>query len=570
MKLAHALALIVLLALATAPASAQTYTLGDTLTVIQRPLLNIPALVRPGDTLEISCAADPTTTGWAASLRFGALDVPLSVTASSYDASTTWWTVQATVPEMPVLELYDLHVSADGGIDDTTRDAVRVISQFRDDFYFVHITDPHIPTYLYYDQSGADTDSSTSECLRAITEDVNIINPEFVLLTGDMIHEGELEEYLDKRYYSRAQMHLQEFDVPVFLTAGNHDIGGWDSTPPSDGTARRNWWRFFGWSRLDSPPAGAPWYTQDYSFDYGPVHFVGLEAYDNYDEWRYGTYGAESFTSGQMTWLSQDLSAAAAQYNVLFHHYDFDNELNLNSLGIDLALWGHIHRDQDDYTAPYDVCTDNAGGTNSPFRLIRFFSGEFDPRPTLEAYEGDELYTVTSPADDGTHDEVSVQIHNAYAERFQFGRVKVTMPTASGYVVTGGTLAQVDDSGATAVCYVDVDIQANSTTTVVVEMDDTSSVPSLSASRLSAHPNPFNPSTEISFEMPAAGACRLTVFDARGHRVRTLVNGSRAEGSHKVTWDGRNETGDALPSGTYLLGLRAGTYGETRKLSLVR
>ena len=64
---------------------------------------------------------------------------------------------------------------------DTTQDAVRVIPAYRDDFYFVHITDTHLPTYLYYYQDGADTDSTTSEGLREITLDVNIINPAFVI-----------------------------------------------------------------------------------------------------------------------------------------------------------------------------------------------------------------------------------------------------------------------------------------------------------------------------------------------------------------------------------------------------
>ena len=53
----------------------------------------------------------------------------------------------------------------------------------------------------------------------------------------------KLEDYLGSRYYSRAQQLLREFQVPVYLTAGNHDLGGWDDTPPADGTARRDWWR---------------------------------------------------------------------------------------------------------------------------------------------------------------------------------------------------------------------------------------------------------------------------------------------------------------------------------------
>ncbi len=370
-RLPAAFAVVLFVSLAAA-AAAQTYTVGDTLTVIQRPLLNIPSIVRPGDPLPISCDAEPGTTGWTATLIHDQLEVPLTIDDAAYDPATLWWTLDVTTPPVPLFELYDLRVTADG-LDDTTRDAVKVIPEFRTTFEIVHVTDTHIPTYLYYDEPGAETDSTTSMNLRAITEDINIINPEFVVLTGDFIHEGELEDYLDRRYYSRAQMHLNEFDVPVYLTAGNHDIGGWSSTPPSDGTARRDWWRFFGWRRLDNPPAGAPSRTQDYSFDYGPIHFTALEAYDNYDGWRYSIYGAESFTWAQMSWLADDLAAAAgAQRHVLLHHYDFDDELNLSSLGVDLSLSGHIHSDREDSTYPMDVVTDNAGGINRPFRLVRF------------------------------------------------------------------------------------------------------------------------------------------------------------------------------------------------------
>ncbi|MBU1072798.1 metallophosphoesterase, partial [bacterium] len=359
---------------------------------------------------------------------------------------------------------------------------------------------------------------------------------------------------------------------PVYLTAGNHDVGGWSDTPPSDGTARRDWWRLFGWRKLDAPPPAELIYTQNYSFDYGPVHFVGLEAYDNYDSWRYSIYGAESFTARQMLWLQGDLTDADALYNVLFHHYDFGNELNLSSLGLDMSLWGHIHRDTDDNTPPYDISTDNAGGSNRPFRLVRFFSGEFDPRPTLEAQDGDVLRVTYAPANDGTHDLVTAQVVNGYGERFEYGRLRIHMPAdAAGFIVSGGTLAQVDDTGGTALCYVDVDIPANGQATVIVEVDDAAGTPpAVSASRLSAHPNPFNPRTEITFAMPAAGACRLTVFDALGREVAVLADGRRESGPQTVTWDGRDTEGMSLPSGTYFVGLRAGTYVETRKVTLVR
>jgi len=237
--------------------------IGDTLTVIQRPLVNIPAIVVEGDILHIDCDADEATTGWGAALTRGAIEIPLDVQAASHDPSTLWWRLSCPVPQVALHELYDLRITADGGIDDVTLNAVKVIPAFKNDYYFIHITDTHLPTHMYYTESGSEKDRSEEIDLLEVMADIDIINPEFVLLTGDLVNEGELEDFLNWRVYTRAQALLCDFPVPVFLTAGNHDIGGWDDTPPPDGTARRDWWRFFGWNRLDDPPPGAPWYTQN-------------------------------------------------------------------------------------------------------------------------------------------------------------------------------------------------------------------------------------------------------------------------------------------------------------------
>lgn len=556
-------------------ASAQTWALGDTLTVIQKPLQNIPEIVVSGGQLDIRCEADPGTTGWQVFLERGEFNIPLVLLSATYDSPTTWWRLAAEVPQVPLLEIYDLKVTASGGLVDVARQSVQVRATFPDEFYFVHITDTHLPTYLYYDENGAETDSSTTIGLRHITQDVNLINPVFVLVTGDLINEGELEDFLSRRYYSRAQRQLREFEVPVFLTAGNHDIGGWDPTPPPAGTARRDWWRFFGWKRLDDPPAGAPARTQDYSFDFGPVHFVGLEAYDNYDSWRWPIYGDESFTQDQLNWLQQDLQATDRSTKVLFHHHDFAGELNLELLGVDLALSGHIHRDTEDSSVPLAITTDNASGTNRPFRLIRYADGQFFTQPSLEAgFDGQTLTTTYQPDDSGNHDLVRVTIQNGYAQAFDDGRLKLAMPEgATRFIVEGGTLIQVDQTGAHPVCHLKVSIPASGSLTVTLKVDDAApaeETPTVVTRLLGAHPNPFNPRTVLSFELAAEGAVRLDIFDLQGRLVRTLVDAHLERGTHTRVWDGFDGRGGALPSGTYLAALRLLDYSETRKITLVR
>jgi len=66
------------------------------------------------------------------------------------------------------------------------------------------------------------------------------------------------------------------------------------------------------------------------------------------------------------------------------------------------------------------------------------------------------------------------------------------------------------------------------------------------------YPNPFNPMTSIAFSLPAAEQVKLAVYDVAGRHVRTLHDGVAAAGEHTVVWDGTDQAGRAVPSGTYV------------------
>jgi hypothetical protein len=83
-------------------------------------------------------------------------------------------------------------------------------------------------------------------------------------------------------------------------------------------------------------------------------------------------------------------------------------------------------------------------------------------------------------------------------------------------------------------------------------------------------PNPFNPLTRIRFRLAESGPVRITVHDVAGRLVRVLVDGARAAGLHEVVFDGRDDQGRAVASGTYYCRLTAGTFRQTRTMSLVR
>jgi hypothetical protein len=84
------------------------------------------------------------------------------------------------------------------------------------------------------------------------------------------------------------------------------------------------------------------------------------------------------------------------------------------------------------------------------------------------------------------------------------------------------------------------------------------------------HPNPFNPSTTIAFAVDQDGPAVLGVYDLRGQRIRTLLTENLTAGSHEVRWDGLDDNGRQLPSGTYLARLSSNGQTTTHKLVLAK
>ncbi len=85
-----------------------------------------------------------------------------------------------------------------------------------------------------------------------------------------------------------------------------------------------------------------------------------------------------------------------------------------------------------------------------------------------------------------------------------------------------------------------------------------------------AAPNPFNPRTQIAFDLARPGQVRLAVYDLRGALVRTLEEGSLPAGRHVRTWDGTDDAGAAMASGTYIVTIDAGDFHARQKGVLLK
>ena len=83
-------------------------------------------------------------------------------------------------------------------------------------------------------------------------------------------------------------------------------------------------------------------------------------------------------------------------------------------------------------------------------------------------------------------------------------------------------------------------------------------------------PNPFNPATTIRFRLPQDGFVDLSVYDVAGQLLRSLERDHRQAGSYRVTWDGRDGSGNDVATGIYFSRLRTGSVDLLGKMLLVR
>jgi hypothetical protein len=84
------------------------------------------------------------------------------------------------------------------------------------------------------------------------------------------------------------------------------------------------------------------------------------------------------------------------------------------------------------------------------------------------------------------------------------------------------------------------------------------------------YPNPFNPSTTIAFSISERSNVELSIYDLRGRRIRTLIRGEISPGDHTVVWDGTDERGGRIGSGSYFYRITTNGVVVTRRMVVVK
>lgn len=88
------------------------------------------------------------------------------------------------------------------------------------------------------------------------------------------------------------------------------------------------------------------------------------------------------------------------------------------------------------------------------------------------------------------------------------------------------------------------------------------------------YPNPFNPETMIQYDIPHLNGdevkVQIKIYNVKGQTVRSLGGAKKSAGTHKIKWDGKNDSGIPVPSGTYFYTIKAGQFKDTKKMMLIK
>lgn len=230
-------------------------------------------------------------------------------------------------------------------------------------------------------------------------------------------------------------------------------------------------------------------------------------------------------------------------------------------------------------------------------------------------YSGEEEYTTESTASDerpigpegvyGPYTLSANRIVNLHELRLPSGPMAVRVANQSGSVDWGMSLHPADqayqgksdalayggDADRDELLIVDVPADGNyglavwKTTSRELEKDGTYNLEiapagvtgvgdpvtaPMTTTLVGITPNPFNPATNIAFELAAEGQVQVEIYDLRGRRMRTLVHGTAGAGRHVATWNGRDDAGDRVVSGLYIVRLSFGGVSETMKVVLMQ
>jgi hypothetical protein len=290
--------------------------------------------------------------------------------------------------------------------------------------------------------------------------------------------------------------------------------------------------------------------------------------------WQSASTGGEPTSFQVIVSINYDLSEPIINH-FLFPPYTF--------------YYGPDHPEALEYETTYhfQIIAINEHG-ETPLPAVRTFTTPIEPQLPLPV-------TLTHPADNSTNVSLTPTLrwqHNPSGDRPTHYAIYVSTDN----FVTNLTYFRVEDFPATqhqinslpswgglhentlyywAVSPVNeagwTEIETVFTFTTIgnVSIDDNPVSPHLN--QLSQnYPNPFNPDTIISFSLGSDSFVNIEVFNAKGQKVKTLLNENRVSGDHHVVWNGKDDNNHSISSGLYFFKMTTDGYSQTKKMILMK
>ena len=83
-------------------------------------------------------------------------------------------------------------------------------------------------------------------------------------------------------------------------------------------------------------------------------------------------------------------------------------------------------------------------------------------------------------------------------------------------------------------------------------------------------PNPFNPITILTYDLPIKNHITLIIYDLNGRKVKVLFNEIQSAGKHSIEWDGKNEKGESVSAGMYIYTLKTLDHILKKKMIVLK
>ena len=424
--------------------------------IIRRPVGSVPVILKKGSLLEIECRYPNHPRKTQVFLFDDVSKRDLKIISAEYGPQMIMNKLDpgvliiAQIPPDISEGLYAIRTVLDSQEDQASR-AVRIVSDFKKRYRFIHLSDLHI-------QSTKDN-RDHDEKLKLIAKEIKLSSPEFVIITGDIADCGARPEYLRFLYT------LANIQIPTFVISGNHDHYFWP----------------FKYQYRGFDEYGKYIGQKFYSFDYGGDNFIGVDTgdYEKIYETR-----LEGIHASQWPWLIQELDKNKKHQEGLicvFAHYDFTRGLpeaygcanqlvNLfNEYPIDLYLWGHEHSNQEKEVGKNPTLSIETGSTiQGTYRIIEVENSKVVNHTTLEA---GKLKLTYARRNDGTAHEGLATLRNENPISLQDLKIKFLLKhSEAGYQSNNGKIVESINSGdmTQSIVIVSIDVSSLSEETIQI------------------------------------------------------------------------------------------------------